>query len=594
MAQNHRAETQHSIINHLNTKIMKSSLKQTLFVFLIILSSCSKDITASKPPQLAGGKTRIIAASVVIPTDIPSATVGVSSTTSGWPASNAIDTSSSTAWSSGVHGSAASSEYIYVGFSGFNNVNYVRLLPRYTGSTALCFPVDFKIYYSTGSAWVLLSSFTSFPSPMGLSVVIPFTTVNTNAIQIFASKLGSDGTNYYFQLANAAAGYDPGFDHFKLTSNNGAYQQNLIKNTGSGTFDPSKISNWNQDDRDPIISASPGGNSNIYAPNIVSNGGAYNIYYGGWDGTTDGHDRVSSTVSLDTFKTFGAHSLRVDHGVFNHLNNETVIKTPDGVWHMYYTTLAYGGLNKPGYATSSDGVSWTPSSGSTSYLINMAGYANWINADVNGSNVIYYDGSLYHLYFDDFNSTANGHTWDVHHATSTDGINFTYIGDALTDTQIAQDVKTFTFGGTSYYLMGTQLNSNYVGYSLGTSLTSFPSSSVLFYNAGAGDQYITSMGYVTNSNRLLGVLYGAGSASTLDHNSIHARWLTKKVIFISDRNSLRWGDIERAHGPDQIILFMNTNIETGHFYVYDSDGTTLLYTSPQVTMKSGDVWSYIQ
>jgi hypothetical protein len=39
---------------------------------------------------------------------------------------------------------------------------------------------------------------------------------------------------------------------------------------------------------------------------------------------------------------------------------------------------------------------------------------------------------------------------------------------------------------------------------------------------------------------------------------------------------------------------MSTDMETGRFYVYDTDGTTLLYTSPQVTMRSGDVWTYNQ
>ena len=34
------------------------------------------------------------------------------------------------------------------------------------------------------------------------------------------------------------------------------------------------------------------------------------------------------------------------------------------------------------------------------------------------------------------------------------------------------------------------------------------------------------------------------------------------------------------------------NIETGCFYVYDTDGSTLLYRSPPVTMQAGDIWRY--
>ncbi|HWV64973.1 hypothetical protein [Chitinophaga sp.] len=64
------------------------------------------------------------------------------------------------------------------------------------------------------------------------------------------------------------------------------------------------------------------------------------------------------------------------------------------------------------------------------------------------------------------------------------------------------------------------------------------------------------------------------------------------TIVYSDGTGAQWGNVESAYGPDRIKLYMNTNIETGHFYVYDTDGSTLLYTSPRVTMRSGDIWEY--
>lgn len=570
------------------------TLPNLLPLLLLFLFSCSKEISQVKPNFNTVPKMGARALNATLPTDIPIVSVSASSSTAGLPPTNATDTSSTSFWSSAVHATQVNLEYIQYYFASAQNVNYVRLLPRYYNGAALCFPVDFQISYWNGSAWTYIApTFPAYPSPSGLYVTLPFTTVNTIGIRISATKLGSDGTNYYLQFADVEAGYDAGFTHFQLTGNNGATLTNSISNVGSGTFNPSKMSNWTPEYRSPLISATPGGYSNIYAPSIVNNVTAWNVYFGGWDGTTDQHDRVSITVTGDNFNTFGPHVLQVDHGVFTHLNNESVIKIGTNNWRMYYTTYAAGGLNKPGYATSSDGASWTPNSGSTSYLLNMSGYANWSNADVNGSNVIYFDGSTYHLYFTDFNSTANGHTWNVHHATSSDGINFTYTGDPLNEFLIANDMKQFSYGGTNYYLLGLHLNSNFVKYSLSTNMTSFPSSQVLFNNVSSSDQYITSMGYVTNGNRLYGVLYGASPVNTLDHNAIFAQWLTKKVIFISDRTGARWGDIERAYGPDQIILFMSTNVETGHFYVYDTDGTTLLYTSPQVTMRAGDQWSYV-
>ncbi len=37
-----------------------------------------------------------------------------------------------------------------------------------------------------------------------------------------------------------------------------------------------------------------------------------------------------------------------------------------------------------------------------------------------------------------------------------------------------------------------------------------------------------------------------------------------------------------------------TAIETGKFSIYDTDGTTLLYTSPDVTITSGMKWKFNQ
>lgn len=526
-------------------------------------------------------------------TDIPVARVEASSSL--WPAAALKDTNNATVWSSDTHTVASATEWVAYWFNGFHQVNYIKMRPRYNGPSALGFPVSFSIYWSNGNNWVLAASDTAFPTPQQEWVILPLpSTVNVDGIQIVATKLGKDDVNnYVFQLAEVSAGYDAGFDHFRFIGNNNVYQQNEIRNVGSGAFNPNKIGNWNYDARNPIIVAQPGGNSNVYAPNIVDNGAAWNIYFGGWDGTTDGNDRISVTVSNDNFLTFNPHSVMINKGVMIHVNNETVIKKPDGSWLMYYTT--YGGsplINKPAYATSGNGVNWTPSAGNASYLIGMSGYSNWNNADVNGSNVIYYEGGVYHLYFNDFNYISTGHAFAVHHATSTDMVNFTYTGDVLNESQVAQDVKKFTYNGSGYYLMVMHLNGNQLRYSLGTGPASFAASQQLTTNLGSADQYITSAGIVTKNNRLYGILYGAGPVSSLDHNAIHAKWLQKKVIFISDGTGAQWGDVERAYGPDRIKLYMNTNIETGRFYVYDTDGTTLLYTSPRVTMRSGDIWEY--
>src|SRR6202012_4099841 len=98
------------------------------------------------------------------------------------------------------------------------------------------------------------------------------------------------------------------------------------------------------------------------------------------------------------------------------------------------------------YATSSDGVNWSPSSGSSNYLLNMNGYPNWANADVNGGNVTYkHSAGIWHLFFIDF-TNFNG----VFHATSSDAVNYTYQDQVLNNALVPQDLKAFVYNGVTY------------------------------------------------------------------------------------------------------------------------------------------------
>jgi hypothetical protein len=577
---------------------MSKILRILLLIIATLFAGCNKDVVEINTKSAITSNSQSLKISPVH-TDIPVVSISASSTYPMWDASNAIDSNTATSWSSARHLSSNGVEFVQFYFSGAVDINYVKLTPRYGSNNAgLCFPLNFTIYYYTGSSWVAAKAFTNFANPQksdnyDLPVTIPLpVTVHASGIKIEVTGMRADGPNYYFQLAEVAAGFDDGFNHFKWTGNDNAVRQNRINNAGSDSFNPDRIFNWTQDDRDPIIRGTTNAiNPNIYAPNIVYNGGNWHIYYGGWDNTSAKNDRIFTTVTYDDFLTFGTHTLVIGNGDRRHVNNETVLKKPDGSWLMYYTSLAQNSVaNKPSFATSADGIAWAPNTGSGNAFLNMANYPNWATADVNGSNVAYLENGIYHLYFNDFATRPKA----VHHAVSTDGINFNYAGDALAENLVAQDVKAFTYNNATYYLMGMHHNRQELRYSLSNSLTSFPASSFLLGNYNAADLYIVSMGFVTNANRLYGIIYGAGPTGDLSHNSLHARWLTKKIIFISDRTNARWGDIERAHGPNQVVLYMSTVMETGRFYVYDTDGTTLLYTSPQVTMRSGDVWTYKQ
>jgi hypothetical protein len=520
-----------------------------------------------------------------------------SSSISNWPTSNAFDGSPSTSWSSSLHTTPAASEWLAFWWStGLAPTNYVKLRPRYSGNTALCFPVDFTLNYSDGSKWVQAATYSGFPAPSrGDWIVLPLpSTVTANGIQVVASKLGSDGSgNDALQVAEVAAGYDPGFDQLAFVNNNVSALpgKTQIAGVGVNAFDPSRLSHWDYDDRGPVITPGSGAYRNIYAPQAIATGsGSWNVYFGGWDGSATGNDQISMTTTSDAFGTFGAHVLDIGHGSYTHCNNDSVLRLGASSWWMVYTTYPDGTVNKPAYATSTDGVHWSPSSGSASYLLSMSGYANWTNADVNGGNTIYKDASgTWHLYFVDFSSGSAG---GVLHATSSDGVNYAYQGQVLANGVVPQDMKAFAHAATTYYVGAYHANGHAVWSTVSTSPTSPGSLVQLIANEGNADQYIVAAGWVQDGTRLYGLLYGAGPVATLDQNQIFASWLQKKVVF--ENAYVRWGDVERGFGPTTVRMTLATgdDVETGQFTVYDSDGTTLLYRSPTVTMRAGDVWQY--
>lgn len=535
----------------------------------------------------------------------------VASSSSHWPAKNAVDGMPFSIWSSTPHGSADFSEYFAFWFPSyqFNKVNYVKLTPRFHNNKAIGFPRSFSIYYSNGTDWIKSHELKDFPVATRVDdLILPLpTTVSANGILIQATTLGNDGVgNYVFQLGEVRAGYEPTFEtKLRFLHNDKSLpDQNEIRNAGSGKFDPNKLSEWHNDVRWPLIKPRPGMYRNIYAPTIIKNETtSWNIYFGGHDGEKEPLDQVYMTVSPDNFLTFNTHSAVIKHGDFDCVNNPSAIKNGTNSWAMMITTANCAELpyvyNKPMLATSTNGNQWTPNIGQESSLITINGYSNWKEADINGCNVIYDDGmNGIHLYFCDFldvqNNVVKYHV--THHAISYDrSSNFYYQGIAqdwkVAPERIVNDMKAFNYNGSKVYLLLTHDFHSNIHLTWSKSLSRFPAHQVALTNKDDSDKYIVSEGFVSDGMRLFGILYGAGSASTLDENRIFGRWLQKKIIFQNDH--VRWGDVEEAYGPDRVRLYMDTKVETGNFYVYDTDGKTLLYISPRVTMRSGDVWKLL-
>jgi len=324
------------------------------------------------------------------------------------------------------------------------------------------------------------------------------------------------------------------------------------------------------------------------------NGGAWNIYFGGWDGVSSCHDSVSITVTLDRFASFGPHESQIYTGNAIHVNNPSAIKINETTWLMV-TTQLQGSLNKPSIAEATNGINWIPNSGGVpTAAITVNGYSEWDDADVNGGNVIFMADKLYHFYFIDFKNFQN-----VYHATSTRDLhNFEYAGVSLGGAyKVVNDFKYLN----GLYIMALHMNGPNTYYSISNSPNGlFPQERLLFTHMDKADQYIVSCGFVVDeaSQRLMGALYGAGPVPSLDENEIFGVWLQKRVLFENSNTVWGLGDASRAIGPDVVRIGTNQATLTGQFYLYAEDYVdvnhrgTLLEVSPTVTVQQGDIWKY--
>jgi hypothetical protein len=369
-----------------------------------------------------------------------------------------------------------------------------------------------------------------------------------------------------------------------------------IRNVGAGPFNPAKLTNWHYDYRNPIIPAKTTGPlRNIYNPSIVYNG-AWNIYFGGWDGITDSSDQISMVVSSDNFLTFSSHFLKIDNGVFLNVNNVSAIKVSPSHWRMIYTTGYSNELNKPAFATATDGMNWSPFSPDEGYRLGMTGYSFWSSANVNGLNAIYYAGSRYHLYFGDLN-----HQYGTFHATSADGRNFKFDKNTVPNQLGFTDIKALMFAGdTSYIMVKSDWGTHTIYRTISTDLNgTFPTPGPLFVQQEPkGDSIMNTVGLVSDGTTLYGALYGQSPynpPNAPDHHVIKAAWLQKEVRFIFPPGG-QYGANELALGPNTIRMEMPLSSKNGYFIVLDTDGVTPLYDGQQIgdlkTIHAGDIWEY--
>ena len=102
--------------------------------------------------------------------------------------------------------------------------------------------------------------------------------------------------------------------------------------------------------------AAPHGEGNVYAPDILWDGGRFRMWYGGQG--RDGHDRISLAESADG-TTWTRKGVVLEDATANHVNDPSVVKVGDK-YHMWYTRAGKDVVDRIDLAVSADGVRWEP------------------------------------------------------------------------------------------------------------------------------------------------------------------------------------------------------------------------------------------
>ena len=199
--------------------------------------------------------------------------------------------------------------------------------------------------------------------------------------------------------------------------------------TGRTDKDKKKIELKGFKGRKPVIDLGDFGtgynNTGIYSPSVIHDGTKYVMYYSGYSAPNARIFRATSVNGID----FEDHQMVLDVGTTGQFDEIEVVRscvTFDGVtWKMWYG--AYGGLWSIGYATSTDGITWTKQG---QVMANTFGGGS----STIPTAVIMESVSDYKMFY----SSNDGH-WVTRLATSTDGVTWTDQGECVPYSGLPED-----------------------------------------------------------------------------------------------------------------------------------------------------------
>ncbi len=173
--------------------------------------------------------------------------------------------------------------------------------------------------------------------------------------------------------------------------------------------------------------AAPHGEGNVYAPDVLVEGGLHRMWYGGQG--RDGHDRIHLAESGDGVN-WDRKGVVLDNGDANHVNDPSVVKV-GGTFFMCYTRAGAGVVDEIALATSKDGIAWEPKG----TILKPGRDGEWDHLLVGRASVLYENG-LFKMWYDGRKDLPPGapaegvpksptSSRSVGYATSKDGLRWT-------------------------------------------------------------------------------------------------------------------------------------------------------------------------
>ncbi len=214
--------------------------------------------------------------------------------------------------------------------------------------------------------------------------------------------------------------------------NNSGASKSSVGVSGSGSAAGAVLSasnpvSWTKYASNPVINLGAGGSfdsSHAYVFSVILDGSTYKMWYDGNDGINNRVGYATSSDGITWTKSASSPVLNLGtSGAWDdvHVSHPSVIL--DGSTYKMWYAGYDGSLWKIGYATSSDGISWTKSVSNPVLSVEAGG--TWDDAAIFTPRVII-DGSTYKMWYAGY----DGLTWRIGYATSSDGITWNKYGSS--------------------------------------------------------------------------------------------------------------------------------------------------------------------